>query len=252
MPAIKIAIKHLECLKAHEGESWSVAEGQNARIWETLLNQSQKYAIDNVAPHRLRNDIGTVAGVELGKRRWDQFRRWLKSEVKPTLQDELASQNLPMLHEARVSNPKGGRHEISEAEYYLSYKEGEPIPSRSKYNKRNDIHTNDEESTTDDQTKTEDSAVNIGPININLTAQHDGTHLHYRRNIAMSTATSLLSISSFYLIITVVIILLLTIVGLPNTWSRSVGLLADYLGNVETLLRALFELLDDRFKLGNN
>lgn len=252
IPAINGALKHLERLKARDGQLWSVAERQNARIWEALLIQSQKYATDNVAPHRLRNDIGTVAGVELGKRRWDQFRRWLKSVIKPTLQDELASENLPMLHEARVSNPKGGRHEISEAEYYLSYKEGEPIPSRSKYNKRNNINSNDEESVTDDQTKTEGSAGSIGPININLISHDDGKCLTYSRRIVMSSAASILRVSFFYLVFTVAIVLILILGEFPSVWARSVGLLSDYLGNVETLLSALYELLDDRFKVWTN
>lgn len=249
LPAIKVALKHLERRRAYEGESWNVAKSQNARIWEQLLIQSQMYAVDDVAPHRLRNDIGTVVGAKLGKRRWDQFRRWLRAEIKPTLQDELAAINLPMLHEARISNPKGGRHEISEAEYYLSYIEGEPIPSRSKYNIRKNKNLNDKVLDTDDLTNTDHITGGIGPLIINLNSRDNENRYNDRATIVNSTAKPFLRVFFFYSVISVFVILALMVGEFPGNWSRSVGLLSGYLSDVESVLRALYEHFNDKLKL---
>lgn len=141
IPAIQVALNHLEELKGARDQEWDITDRENARIWEALLIQSQEYAVHGVAPHRLRNDIGTPAGVKLTQRRWEQCRRWLKREVKTDLALRLEAHHLPMLHEARISNPRGGRHEISEAEYYLSYQKGGAIPKQTKKNKTQETKT---------------------------------------------------------------------------------------------------------------
>ncbi|MCK5858014.1 MAG: hypothetical protein KAG72_01595 [Abyssibacter sp.] len=126
-------MRHIDDLeRSKSSELWNEREQANARVWRQLLSMSLNGMQGGQVPHMLRSELQSAADVELDAREWDRVRRWVKRNIRESLDSRLVRAKLPRIYEGRVSNPVGGRPEISEAQYFISLTEGPPIPKTGK------------------------------------------------------------------------------------------------------------------------
>lgn len=93
----------------------------DCRIWLELLHQSQDRLHGEVAPAIRRSSLDSASNLALTKRRWDRFLRWFHRNMLPPLKSSSERSGVPIVYPARASDRRGGRPELSEAHYFLSF-----------------------------------------------------------------------------------------------------------------------------------
>lgn len=238
--AIRESLRHTNALLEENEEVWDATQVLSAQIWMELLRQSDQYMIDDIAPHRLAADLQAPLGFsKLGNRRWDQVRRLLRTEIKPYLKSALDYSNLPMLHEARLSNGKGGYHEKSGAEYYLSFDEGEAIPVRSKKQQVLD----DEKAT--DRVLLNTGEESIGSPKVNKDVEDVAIDLHRITEIYFANQSSARVLTLIAIVLLVIHISSIAVSDLESNNFTGISVFFSYISEVYAILQAIAGALDD-------
>lgn len=132
-PAIGIALAELKAWAEEEGQSLEKLSKPAAKLWREILEQSGARATNNCAPNLRRSDIAIPAAYDLSGRGWGKFMLWFHKQMRSPLTKACAKKGLPSLVPVRLSDPKGGNAEYSQALYYLAFEpQGEEQPTKTK------------------------------------------------------------------------------------------------------------------------
>ena len=123
--AIDQALEHINSLAArdYEREGWP----DHAKLWRELLNQSKAGSKRGIAPNILKGDLATPLGIKVTGRSWQLFLNWFDRHIEPSLTQLAERSKIPALKAIRISNPKGGFPDTSEAIFFLFFWEAEKI-----------------------------------------------------------------------------------------------------------------------------
>lgn len=93
----------------------------HCRLWQELLTQSRAQLVRDTVPTIPRGEVAIPAAVKLTERRWASFQRWFGRKILPPLQQASVESRIPILYGERISDRRGGRAELCEARYFLSF-----------------------------------------------------------------------------------------------------------------------------------